>query len=66
MSNMRDDFLECGNRDCPSHSGADSPCFNVNVSVYANGDMAERITKVPPKHFTCVYCSAEAAAKEGA
>ena len=52
-------MLRCSNPECESRE-EETPMFNINVTVYANSDVAEPIRKIEPRHFECVYCHDEA------
>tara|TARA_R110000824_G_scaffold39711_11_gene119833 strand:+ start:10337 stop:10519 length:183 start_codon:yes stop_codon:yes gene_type:complete len=52
-------MLRCSNPACESRE-EENPMFNVNITVYADFEVSERICKIESKYFECVYCQAKA------
>jgi len=56
-------MLRCSNPECKSRTGQacqEAPMFNVNLTVSADFEVTERVSKIESKYFECVYCQAPA------
>ena len=56
--------LRCANPDCESRQESDHPCdqgfFNVTLTVYSDGSLAENPERIEAGYFTCNMCGREA------